>query len=162
MLGLKKAPLRFALFSDPLGNFSVGYPEGWKFDRDIPVMEGKYAVTFESKVAVFTIAVDAALRPGFDFDSYAKNQLESPASGIYANAKKTSFRGMKAYERSYSYDTGGRRHFRHEMMFASGRAVFWIAYGAPETERKQYERIFRRMLDSLVLLGKTKAIGMAF
>jgi hypothetical protein len=148
----KKFP-KFELFRDNLGNFEIFFPAGWKYDENIAIEDGKYTISFLSKDgrSQFTVAVDAKLPDKFNFPKYAKNELESPTSGIYTPAVKTSFRKMKAYSRDYLYVSGGRKYFGGGIMFHSGKEVFSINWSSPESERTMAERIFRHMLDSLAI-----------
>mgnify|MGYP006267466361 CR=1 FL=1 len=101
MLGFGEKPLRFLRFRDGMGNFEILYPESWRYDSDIAVVDGKYTISFQSPdcLCQFTVSVDIQLPEKFRFDSYAKAELESPTSGIYTPVKKTSFRDMPAYTR---------------------------------------------------------------
>ncbi|HSB47479.1 MAG TPA: hypothetical protein VLD37_05675 [Candidatus Bilamarchaeum sp.] len=148
----KKFP-SFQLFRDNLGNFEIFYPNGWKFDEDIAIEDGKYTISFQSGDgrSQFTVAVDAKLPDRFDFAKYAKDELESPTSGIYAPPKKTKFRKMNAYSREFAYLSGGRKYFGGGLMFLSGREVFSLNWTAPESDREFAGKIFSHMLESLVL-----------
>jgi hypothetical protein len=147
-------------FQDPVGNFVIRYPSGWKFDRDIAVMEGAYTISFSSSDGrcTFNIAVDAGLkggpktRGGFDFPAYAKAALESPSSGIYTPVKKSEFRGMPAFRRDYTYHSSGRTYSAGGVMFFTGRAVFSISWNAPEREKNKFDALYQRMLESLIIL----------
>ncbi|MBD3210781.1 hypothetical protein GF318_05350 [Candidatus Micrarchaeota archaeon] len=141
----------FSRFMDPLGNFEIFYPKKWKFDRDIAVVEGKYTVQFESKKSTFTISVDASLPLDFDFRKYAKKELESPTAGILATARKTTFRGMPAFKREYSYYSEGREYFGGGVMFYNGDIVVSLSWSAPEKDREKQEAIFSHMIDRLVV-----------
>ncbi len=126
-------PVRYVRFRDGMGNFELFYPQGWKFDEDIAVVDGKYTISFVSGngLCQFTIAVDAQLPDAFIFAKYAKAELESPTSGIYTPMKKAVFHSMPAYERDYSYSSGGRSYFGGGVMFCTGDAVFSLSWSAP-------------------------------
>lgn len=141
----------FTVFRDPLCNFEIYHPKGWKYDKNIAVVDGKYTVSFASRDNQFTIAVDASLPAGFDFNKYAKAELESPESGIHASIKKQRFRGMPAYRREYSYSSGGKDYFGGGLMFFTGKAVFSLSWSAPEADREKMEAVFGHMLDKLKL-----------
>lgn len=153
-LGMKQPEAALMRFQDPLGNFVISYPSGWKFDRDVAVLEGAYTISFSSPdgKCTFNIHVDAGLKRGFDFPAYAKAELESPSSGIYTPVKKGKFREMPAFTREYAYTSSGGPYFAGGVMFFTGRAVFSISWNAPESRRKQFDKLFSRMLESLVLL----------
>ncbi len=149
----KKKHLRFVRFRDPLGNFEIFYPHGWRFDEDIAVVDGKYTVSFDSKdgCARFVVFVDAKLEPKFKFTEYAKKELESPSSGIMADLKKTKFRKMPAYEREYRFESEGRDYFGGGVMFHAGQIVFSLSWSAPEKQKETFERIFNHILKTLVV-----------
>lgn len=126
----------FVRFRDPLGNFEIFYPSGWKFDRDVAVVDGKYCIAFETRNKSFAIAVDAALPEKFSFSKYAKQELESPSSGIIADIKKEKFRGFPAYRREYRYESGGKTFLGGGLMFFTGRTVFSLTWAAPADEKK--------------------------
>jgi len=153
-LGMGREPAAFADFRDPMGNFVVSYPPDWKFDRDVAVLEGAYTISFSSPdgKSTFNIHVDAGPKRGFDFPSYAKAELESPASGVYTPVKKGKFRGMPAFTREYEYTSSGATYRAGGVMFFTGRSVFSISWNAPERERKRFDALFGRMLESLILL----------
>lgn len=157
LLGIFRKPAErrpeFSLFRDGMGNFELFYPKGWKFDRDIAVVDGKYTISFQSPdgLSQFTVAADLSIRPGFSFPKYARAELESPSSGIYATPEKCRFRGMPAYSREYSYSSGGRRFFGGGMMFYTGQAVFSLSWGAPEAKKGELMPAFAHMLDTLAI-----------
>jgi len=146
ILGLFRKKKKFVRFRDPLGNFELFYPSGWKFDRDIAVVDGKYTISFEKGSKRFTISVDARLPEKFDFKKYAKAELEGPSSGIIAEVKKDKFRGMPAYSREYRYESGGKTHIGRGVMFSTGRIVFSLTWSAPEKEKDDE---FRHMIKTL-------------
>ena len=131
----QKRETKYALFRDGMGNFEIFIPEGWKYDRDIAVVDGRYTVSFQSpdRLASFSISVDAQLPEGFDFTAYAKGELESPESGIYTPVERSSFREMPAFRREYSYDSGGRKYLGGGVMFFTGSLVLSTCWGAPES-----------------------------
>ncbi len=153
-LGLGKKAFTLARFQDPLGNFVISCPSGWHIDSDVAVVDGAYTISFASPdgKSAFNIHVDAGLKKGFDFAAYAKNELESPASGVYTAVKKGKFREMPSYDREYRYRSSGRDYFAGGSMFFTGRAVFSISWNAPESERKTMEKAFREMLASVIIL----------
>ena len=149
----RKKQLHFSTFQDPLGNFDMKYPSEWKFDRDIAVLEGKYTISFESRNGLerFTIAVDSELESPFDFDAYARSQLESPTSGVYTPIKKERFRSMPAYRREYAYVSSGRKYSCGGVMFFTGDVVFSLSWSAPEKDKETFDKVFARILESLVI-----------
>ncbi len=156
-----KKKQEYELFKDPLGNFEISYPKGWKHDKDIAVVEGKYTISFESGDRSITVYVDAALKPDFRFSEYEKKELESPTAGIIADVKKSKFRGMPAYKREYAYESGGKAYFGGGLMFHTGMTVFSLSWSAPEKKREEFKKILDHVLDTLVIrLGFTgKGIG---
>lgn len=149
-----KKAISLARFQDPLGNFVISCPSGWHFDRDVAVMDGAYTISFTSPdgKSAFNIHVDTGLKKGFDFAAYAKNELESPSSGVYTAVKKGKFREMPSYDREYCYRSSGRDYFGGGAMFFTGRAVFSVSWNAPESERGTMEKAFSRMLGSIAIL----------
>ncbi len=142
----------FVPFRDSLENFGITYPAGWRFDQDMAIVEGRYTISFQSPdgQCQFTVAVDAQLPWSFDFAKYAKDELESPSAGIYAEAKKGSFRGMEAYRREYSYRCG-REYFGGGIMFFNRDCVFSLSWSGPEARREELQPIFDRMLESIMI-----------
>ncbi len=143
----KKEPAGYERFRDGLGNFEIFYPRGWKFDEDIAVVDGKYSITFESPdgLSEFTVSVDAKLPFQFDFEKYARAELESPESGIYTPVNKGKFHGREAYLREYSYSSGGRPFFGGGVMFAGGRIVYSLSWNGPEKARESVTALFEHM-----------------
>jgi len=141
----------YVCFRDSLENFEISYPRGWRFDSDMAIVEGRYTITFQSPdgQSQFTVAIDAQLPWGFDLARYEKQELESPSAGIYADAKKGSFRGMDAYRREYAYQSGGRRYFGGGIMFFNGDCVFSLSWSGPESRRGELQPVFDRMLESI-------------
>lgn len=148
-------PARYACFRDSLENFEISYPGNWRFDSDMAIVEGKYTISFQSpdSQSQFTVAVDAQLPFGFEFARYAKNELESPSAGIYAEAKKARFRGMPAYRREYAYQSGGRRYFGGGIMFFNGDCVFSMSWSGPEDRKTELQPLFDNMLESIRVKG---------
>lgn len=151
LLGIGKKPVRFARFRDPLGDFDISYPKDWTYDRNIAVVGGRYTLSFESRHNSFTVSVDTAIPKKFDFDSYAKAELESPSSGIYTPIKKSRFRKMPAYGREYAYTSEGRDYFGGGVMFFTGKAVFSISWSGLEKRREELQAVFDHMLKSLAI-----------
>ncbi len=146
----RKSP-KFRLFRDYQGNFHIEYPEDWRFDPEIAMVEGKYSVSFESPSgpARFVVTLDSILPFGFDFEKQVKETLGQPTSGFCADIKATEFRGMKAFSYEYCYQTEGRRFFAGGLTFFTGWSVFSLNWSAPEQEQKHYQKIFDRMLETL-------------
>jgi len=153
LLGKGQKTMRFLIFRDATGNFEVFYPEGWRYDRDIAVVDAKYTNSFESPNGQcrFTIAVDGGLPANFVFAKYAKKELESPSAGIIAEAVKGKFSGMDCFRREYAYASGGRKYFGGGVMFYTGAAVFSVSWNAPESEKEAMNAVFEHMLDSLMV-----------
>ncbi|MBU0533122.1 hypothetical protein KKB44_06535 [Candidatus Micrarchaeota archaeon] len=139
----------FSRFVDPLGNFEIFHHKTWKYDEDIAVVDGKYLISFESKDARFVVSVDASLASDFNFDAYAKEEIDSPTSGIHASVKKRSFRNMPAYEREYLYESAGKNYFGGGLIFFTGTLVISLSWTAPEKQKEKYESIFRHMIEKL-------------
>jgi hypothetical protein len=155
ILGLfkKKKGVKFIRFRDPLGNFEMFFPDYWKFDEDVAVMEGKYTISFYSPSGkeTFNIAVDARLEENLDFDKYAHKELESPYSGVIADLQKREFRGMPAFWREYSLESQGEDYFGGGVMFYTGRSIFSLSWSAPEKERDRLEGLFKHILKTLTV-----------
>jgi hypothetical protein len=141
-----------------LENFEITYPKGWKFDQDMAIVEGRYTITFQSsdRHSQFTVAVDAQLPSRFDFAKYAKQELESPSAGIYADVKKGKFRGMDAYRREYTYRSG-KDYFGGGIMFFNGDCVFSLSWSGPEEKKKGLQPVFEKMVESLKVKEPVKA-----
>jgi hypothetical protein len=151
LLGKGRKSPKFFIFTDPLGNFEISYPKGWRFDRDIAVVSGKYTISFSSRDSTLTISLDTAVPAKFDFAKYAKKELESPSSGIYTKMRRSTFRDMAAYRREYSYESGGEEFFGGGVMFNTGSSIFSISWGGPEKERNDLLPLINHMLSSLVI-----------
>lgn len=143
----RKPELRFKPFMDGLNNFEILYPEGWRYDENIAVVDGKYTISFRSGQRSFTIAVDARLPAKFNFARYVRSET-GPSSGICADTKKTSFQGKPAFKREYMLMSGGSRHFGGCLMFHTMDKVFSLSWDAPEKEREEMEKAFERMRKS--------------
>jgi hypothetical protein len=143
----------FERFRDGLGNFELFYPRGWKFDEDIALVDGKYSIAFESKDGLcrFNVSVDAQLPPHLDFESYARQELESPESGIYTPVSKGEFHGMDAFLREYRFSSGGTRFFGGGVMFFTGKIVFSLSWSAPESKRERVGAMFEHMTKTIVV-----------
>jgi hypothetical protein len=139
----------FTRFTDPLANFDIFYPKRWRFDRDVAVVDGKYSISFEGGDSRFSVSVDVSIPAGFDFDSYAKKELESPTSGIIATVRKKMFRGMPAYKREFSYSSGSKDFFGGGLMFFTGDSVFSLYWTAPKKDKEKQEAIFEHMVQRL-------------
>jgi len=149
----KEKKVHFIRFLDPLGNFEIFRPKDWGYDENIAVVDGRYAVAFESnnRCKKFVVALDVSLSPGFNFSKYAKNELEGPSSGIIASVKKDKFQDYPAYKREYVYVSEGKDYFGGGIMFFTGSEVFSISWNAPEKERKKLEAMFKHMLNTLII-----------
>jgi hypothetical protein len=135
------------LFSDGMGNFEIQVPEGWKHDDDIAVVDGRYTQSFASRDGrcQFTVSVDAQVPERFEFKKYAKEELESPSSGIYAKMRKSTFHGMPAFCREYCYSSGATAFFGGGVMLFTGSIVFSLSWSAPESKHGQLMRVFDAM-----------------
>jgi hypothetical protein len=153
LFGLGQKKTRFSRFIDSSGNFEMDYPDGWKYDPNIAIEDGKYTVSFASpdSQSTFTISVDGNLPAGFEFPKYARNELESPSAGIYAKAVRCRFHKMPAYGREYCYISGGRGYCGGGMMFHANQAVFSMLWNCPQYMKKETGRIFSHMMDSFVV-----------
>ncbi len=152
-LGMGQKSISFWRFRDGLGNFEIFVPEGWKYDEDIAVVDGKYTISFQSpdKLCQFTISIDAQLPDDFRFSAYAKAELESPESGIYASVKKSRFHGMPAYVRDYSYTDGRSTFFGGGVMFFARDTVFSLSWSGPSSKRTILDAVFSHMRKTLVV-----------
>jgi len=151
-LGIHRKPLQLVRFTDPFGNFLLDYPRPWRFDRDVVVESGSYAIAFESSDGKgrFNISVISSPPPGFDLHTHVKKVCEAPSSGIVTKMRITTFRGMVAYRRDCVFGSGGSASFASELVFFTGYSVFTLLCSGPEKERANLEVIFNRMLKSLV------------
>ncbi|MFH1785173.1 MAG: hypothetical protein ABH842_01975 [Candidatus Micrarchaeota archaeon] len=144
----KKKPVEFVKFCDSFGNFEITYPKNWHFDKNIAVVDGQYTNSFYSNDSNFTISVNAKIYEKFNFKKYAKQELESPSSGILTKPKKSKFLGMPSYNREYSYHSDGKEYFGGGIMFFTGRIVFSLNWNAPKYD-KEKKKIFDQMISSL-------------
>lgn len=152
--GAGPSPVRFVTFRDSSGNFELCYPSGWRFDHDIMVADARYMVPFSSQDSrcTFNVAVDGNLPMGFNFGRYAKAELESPSSGIFAAISRGRFKGMPAYRREYAFTSGAMEYFGGGVMFSTGDVVFSISWSAPAKKRTEMEPVFRHMLKNFTVL----------
>ena len=143
-----------SVFKDGMGNFEIKYPKDWKHDKDIAIVDGKYAVSFESRGGKqkFCVSIDASLPKRFDFAEYVHSELEGPASGICCDLKRSRFRGMPSYKREYVFTSGGVRYLAGGLIFHPMNLVFSISWSAPEND-KQTQEIFEKMIRSLAIKG---------
>ncbi|MEW6722208.1 MAG: hypothetical protein AB1324_03025 [Candidatus Micrarchaeota archaeon] len=151
--GIRPKETRYVRFRDGLGNFELFYPEGWKFDEDIAVMDGRYTISFQSGdgLSQFTVSVDVQLPAKFNFRKYAKDELESPESGIFTKVTRSKFHGMPSFVRDYGYSSGGREFFGGGVMFYSGSAVFSLSWSAPEKKKEAMGAAFAHMMKTLAV-----------
>jgi hypothetical protein len=152
-LGFRKKAVVFSRFRDGLGNFELFYPQGWEYDEDIAVMDGKYTISFTSrdKLSQFTVSVDTMLPENFDFERYAREELESPTSGIYTPVVGSTFHGMPSFDREYSFTSGGRGYFGGGVMFFTGGAVFSLSWSAPQSRTDEMAGVFGHMKDTMAV-----------
>lgn len=152
-LGMGERSVRFWKFRDGMGNFELFVPEGWKYDENMAVVDGKYTISFQSSdcLCQFTVAVDAQLPEKFSFPKYAKAELEGPTSGICATVRKSRFHEMPAYAREYCYTSGGRKFFGGGLMFCAGDMVFSLSWSAPVARQTVMDAVFDHMRKTIVL-----------
>jgi hypothetical protein len=145
--------VRFWHFRDGMGNFELPVPEGWRYDENVAVVEGKYTISFQSTdgMCQFTVAVDAQLPEKFSFAKYAKGELEGPSSGIIASVRKSRFHGLPAYVRDYHYASGTKKFFGGGLMFSTGNTVFSLSWSAPVERQTVMDAVFSHMKKSIVL-----------
>ena len=146
-----KKKAKFVKFYDPLGNFSIMYPGDWHFDEDIAVVDGKYTIPFQSRnrSSIFVVAVDASLPAKFDFKKYAKKELDSPESGVYAKSKPDKFFDLPAFSKDYAFFSQGKEYFGGEIMFHAGKIVFYLSWSGPAKEKEKISKIFDHMKKTL-------------
>ncbi|MFH0884140.1 MAG: hypothetical protein V1861_00335 [Candidatus Micrarchaeota archaeon] len=152
-LGMGERSIRFWRFRDGMGNFELSVPEGWKYDENVAVVDGKYTISFQSTdgLCQFTVAVDAQLLEKFRFAKYAKEELESPTSGIFAIVRKSRFHDMPAYVRDYHYSSGTKKFFGGGVMFSTGNIVFSLSWNAPVERQTVMDAVFSHMRKTIVL-----------
>ena len=144
----KPGKTEYLRFRDPVQNFEMFYPKGWKFDRDVAVDDGKYTISFESGKKRVTIFVDFRLPAKFNFRKYIKDQFEGPSSGIISSLEKTKFRGMPAYKREYCYVSSGKEYASKSIVFYTGSKVYSLTWFGPSDFP---EDIYNHMLKSLIV-----------
>jgi hypothetical protein len=152
-LGMGERSIRFWQFRDGMGNFELSVPEGWKYDENVAVVDGKYTISFQSAdgMCQFTINVDAQLPEKFNFTKYAKAELESPTSGIFASVRKSRFHDMPAFVRDYHYASGSKKFFGGGIMFSTGSSVFSLSWSAPAERQTVMDAVFGHMKKTIVL-----------
>ena len=141
-------PVEYVKFRDPVQNFEIFYPKGWRFDRDVAVDDGKYTISFESGRKRATVFVDFKLPAKFNFRKYIKEQFEGPSSGIICSLEKTKFRGMPAYKREYCYVSSGKEYASRSVVFYTGSKVYSLTWFGPQDFP---EEIFNHMLKSMIV-----------
>jgi hypothetical protein len=145
----KPKPVVYSKFIDSFGNFEIEYPKNWRYDKDIAVVDGQYTNTFQCNDSNFTISINAKIQENLNFRKYAKNELESPASGICANAIKSKFRGFPAYIKEYTYMSNRKDYFGNELIFFTGKLIILISWNAPRSKEQEMKKVFNHMLESL-------------
>ncbi len=143
-LGLKE---RFAVFKDPFGNFIISYPEGWRYDEDIAVVEGSYGVWFEKGSKRISVHVTACRLA--DFDSYAQRYLKDPKRGVVGRIRKTTFKDMPAYDFRYKLHEGSKVFLGGALMFYTGRCIFYISWFVPKSEWPHFKELFKHILRTM-------------
>ncbi len=131
-------------FTDPLGNFELDIPKGWRFDRDVIVDSGQYSISFEAqdRRMRFVVSVDTKPPEPADFESYVRKECEGPASGILCGMSKKEFRGYLGYGRRFIFGKGNDESVREDRIFLTAGAVFTISrtrpiiHSAPEPDSK--------------------------
>ncbi len=151
--------VKFTNYNDYYGHFSVFYPKGWKYDPSVVIDEGGYAVVFHSNKSEshFRIGVETILPLKFDFRKYAKEEIEKSSAGIVSKACKSEFGKYQCFKTRYGYESEGKKYRGKKLLFYTGDRVFLIFYTYPEEEKKNIEKIFKYMAESLIIHpAKTK------
>lgn len=151
--------VKFKNYEDYYGHFSIFYPKEWRYDPSVVVDEGGYAVVFHSNKtdSNFRVGVETILPLKFDFRKYAKKEIEKPSAGIVSKACKSKFRKYPCYGTNYEYEGGGKKFSGKKMIFYTGDRIFTIFYTYPEEEKKNIDKIFKYMTESLIIHpAKTK------
>ena len=158
----KKEPkfedIKFENYNDYHGHFSVFYPKGWKYDPPVVIENGGYAVVFHSNKtqSQFRIGVETILPLKFDFEKYAKKEIEQSSAGIVSKAKNSKFREYECYNTDYEYESEGRPYKGEQLIFYTGDRIFSVFYTYPKTG-ENIEKILRYMLESIrINPAKTK------
>jgi len=153
---LKK--IKFEVYKDYYGHFSMFYPKDWKYDPPIVVDQGSYAVVFHSNKsrATFRVEVSTILPLKFDFKKYAKDEIEGPSAGVISKACKSKFREYSCFSTNYEYESE-EKFIGEKIIFYTGDRIFSIFYTYPEKEGKNLKKVFKYMMESLIINpAKTK------
>jgi len=151
--------IKFKIYRDFYDNYTIEYPEKWKYDPPVIIDEGAYAVVFHSNKshAHFRLGVESTLPPKFDLKAYAVKEIEDPSAGVFSKACKSRFRKYRCFETNYEYEHEGGKYKGEKMIFETEDKVFSIFYTYPEKEREKLKKVFNYMSKSLVIKpSKTK------
>ena len=149
--------VKFKLYRDFYDNFTIEYPEDWKYDPSVIMDAGGYAVVFHSNksYAHFRLGVETVMP--LDLKEYAVKEIEDPSAGVFSKACKTKFRKYRCFETDYIYEHDGNEYVGEKKIFQSEDKVFSIFYTYPEKEREKLKKVFNYMSKSLVIKpSKTK------
>lgn len=154
----KTRSITFSEFSDPLGGFSILYPNYWKYDSNIVIHEGSYSIIFQKSNELFTITTDH-LSDFSNYESKIKDVLIGPNSGSFGSFKKKSeSHELIIYESDYSF-------YSDSVFFGSivlycrkicyyykkNGKYFILSLSMPKNDMTKFEFIFSKILASAVL-----------
>lgn len=92
-------------FVDGLGNFSLTYPQDWKYDPEIAYYDGKYSICFEGKGGTkFCVSIENSRN--IDFEKMAIKRLGEPESGPIGEIKKAKFNDFNCVQKTFHYQQG--------------------------------------------------------
>jgi len=149
----------FEKFEDSLQNFQIFYPRHWQYEKETAVIEGAYAIVFNSSTspANMRIEVDSRIPKKFgekDFKKRAKDEIEKPTSGIVSKAQNLKINGRDCVKTEYSFTANSRKmHGEKFFIFADGRIIniFFICL---DKDYDKLKRTFGYIVDSLAIKPK--------
>ncbi len=153
------ADIKFRLYRDFYDNFTIEYPEKWKYDPPVIMDGGSYAVVFHSNKsnAHFRLGVESILPMKFELKKYAVKEIEDPSAGVFSKACKSKFRKYKCFETDYLYEHEGNNYIGEKKIFQTEDKVFSIFYTYPKKEKEKLKKVFNYMSKTLVIKpSKTK------
>ncbi len=137
----RKEPQKFIKFNDPLNNFELFYPKGFRYDQDVAVYNWSYTISFESKHERLIVSVDS--KKAVDFDKYVEQEFNSPKSGIISNLRKSVFRGFPSYDRDFQYTDSGRDYIGKGIVFYTGSIIYSLTWMSPNRDLGTFDHIVK-------------------
>lgn len=146
-------------FEDSLENFQIFYPKHWEYEKETAVINGAYAIVFNSSTspASMRVEVDMAVPKKFgkkQFQKYVKDETEKPSAGVISIASNLKVNGRDCIKTDYSFKDNYRKmHGEKLFIFAEDRIIniFFICL---ERDYGKLKKTFGYIVDSLVIKPK--------